>query len=149
MRPARSGRGAWGRATACGCAAGGPSAFPSSGPARCCWATRRRCRPSPRCWRAGRASRDPRVLLEIRDAAEQRYLDGVGLPAGTHLSWLPAGETPGSSLLRAVQGLERVPGSVWGALEVDAARTLRAAVRDDLGVARGASVVMGYWHGPA
>lgn len=96
----------------------------------------------------GRAQ-GPRVLLEVRDAAEQRYLDGVCLPAGTHLSWLPAGETPGTSLLRVVQGLETSPDSVWGALEVDAARAVRAAVREDLGVERAASVVTGYWRGLA
>lgn len=90
----------------------------------------------------------PRVLLEVRDAAEQRYLDGVCLPAGTHLSWLPAAETPGAALLRVVQGLETPPTSVWGALEVDAARELRAAVRADFGVERAASVVTGYWRGP-
>ncbi|MEF2279625.1 siderophore-interacting protein [Deinococcus sp. YIM 134068] len=84
-----------------------------------------------------------RVLLEVGDAAEQRYLDDVHLPPGAYVSWLPRVGESGASLRAVLDTLETAPAAVWGALEVSGARTLRNILRADH---PGADVrVVGYW----
>ncbi|WP_221090154.1 siderophore-interacting protein [Deinococcus aquaedulcis] len=70
-----------------------------------------------------------RVLLEVGDAAEQRYLDEVPLPAGTHVSWLPRVGDSGAALLAVLDTLAVAPAAVWGALETGAAKRLRKHLR--------------------
>lgn len=89
--------------------------------------------------------RGPRVLLEVGDAAEQRYLDDVALPRGTHLRWLPRVGEPGATLRRAVTLLEDPPGAVWAALSTDGARALRTFLREEGKLAPAQYAVLGYW----
>jgi len=87
------------------------------------------------------------VLVEVQDAA-----DVVPLPtrARAEVTWLFRGEQEagtGSLLADAVRGLELPDGDgyVWVAGEAGAVRPLRRHLRDELGLARDAVDVDGYW----
>ncbi|MBZ9753052.1 SIP domain-containing protein [Deinococcus sp. HMF7604] len=84
-----------------------------------------------------------RVLLEVGDAADQRYLDDVHLPSGAHVSWLPRMGGSGTALREVLDALETPPAAVWGAMEVSAAKALRKHLRTEY---PDADVrVTGYW----
>lgn len=84
-----------------------------------------------------------RVLLEVADPADQRYLDDVCLPRGCHVSWLPRQAVSGAALLAVVDTLETPPVAVWGALEVSSARQMRLHLREEYPAAD--IKMTGYW----
>ena len=84
-----------------------------------------------------------RVLLEVGDVADQRYLDDVHLPRGVHVSWLPRTAESGGSIREVLDTLGTPPVAVWGALEVSSAKSLRKQLQADY---PGTDVrVTGYW----
>lgn len=86
-----------------------------------------------------------RILIEVSDAATQRYLDDVCLPRHCHISWLPRVGAVGNSLLSALEGLERLPTVAWGALESAGAKRLQTALTEEYGLAPEYVRVVGYW----
>lgn len=86
-----------------------------------------------------------RVLLEVEDAAEQRYLDDVCLPPRCHVSWLPRRGQPGDSLLATAEALETPVHAVWGATETSAARKLRVYFKHEKDLTPEQGRVIGYW----
>lgn len=71
------------------------------------------------------APEGPAVLLELADAADRAYLDGVPLPGGTAVTWLNRHGAAGAALRAAANDLPFTPGAVWAAAEVQAATALR------------------------
>lgn len=69
------------------------------------------------------------VLLEVRDPADQRYLDDVTVPAHCAVTWLTTGVESGASIRHEFSGLAQAPAAVWGALEVESAKTTRKALQ--------------------
>lgn len=86
-----------------------------------------------------------RVLLEVGDAADGRYLDEVRLPPDCEVTWLVRGEQPGLALVEAVKGLEPPPAAVWGATEAEAAKGLRTYLKTTCGLSAQQGRVTGYW----
>lgn len=84
-----------------------------------------------------------RVLLEVGDAAEQRYLDDVHLPRGAYVSWLPRVGASGANILKVLDTLETPPVAVWGALEAGGAKHLRKLLRAEYPDAE--VRLTGYW----
>lgn len=84
-----------------------------------------------------------RVLLEVGDEAEQRYLDDVRLPPQCHVSWLPRVGESGTSIGKVLDSLETPPAVVWGALEVDSAKSLRKQLQAEYPQAE--VRITGYW----
>lgn len=90
------------------------------------------------------------VRIEVDGPAHELPLwlsvaEGVDLD----LQWVHRGlgAVPGTALVEAVRDLPELHGVgyAWVATEAEAARTLRRHLREDRGIAKGASKVTGYW----
>ncbi|MDO9355398.1 MAG: siderophore-interacting protein, partial [Solirubrobacteraceae bacterium] len=85
--------------------------------------------------------------IEVDGPADELELapaDGVVVD----VEWLHRGDaTPGDALVAAVTGLDLPEGDgyAWVATEAEAARTLRRHLREERGLAKGATKVTGYW----
>ncbi len=85
------------------------------------------------------------VRIEVEGPADELQLQAG---AAVDLVWLHrAGRAPGEALVDAIQALELPEGDgyAWVATEAGAARTLRRHLRDERGLAKGATKVTGYW----
>lgn len=90
---------------------------------------------------------DVRAIVRIEVGGPD---DEVALTAGPAIdvAWLPRGDqAPGAVLVDAVRGLELPDGHgyAWVATEASAARTLRAHLREERGLAKAATKITGYW----
>src|ERR671923_724850 len=88
-----------------------------------------------------------RVLVEVRDAAEEQPLESA---ARVDVRWLHRGEADGSAgrLLEDAVRREELPGGegrVWVACEAQVMRSIKRHLVDDRGLDRAAMVTRGYW----
>ena len=90
------------------------------------------------------ASMPVQVVIEVADPAAR--LDLPPHPTA-HISWLdlPGDAEPGAALVDAVTAMADVPPAVWVAGEAAAVQKIRKHLFDELGMARSAATVRGYW----
>lgn len=94
-----------------------------------------------------------RVIAEINNPAEQRYLDDVCLPRQSHISWIPRTGKSGDALSSVIADLIEnpepnpapLPVVAWGALETTAARKIRKQLKEELAMKE--ARVAAYWRG--
>lgn len=94
-----------------------------------------------------------RVIVEVNDPAQQRYLDDICLPRQSHVSWIPRTGKSGDALSSVIADLTEhpepkpapMPVVAWGALESTAARHIRKQLREELKMKPELAKVVAYW----
>lgn len=95
-----------------------------------------------------------RIILQVNDPAEQRYLDDVCLPAQSHVSWIPkSSATIGTAesldhlgtLASVCEAIDLPICAVWGATEGKLALQLRKQFKEQYQLSKEQCRVIGYW----
>lgn len=88
----------------------------------------------------------PLVLLEVGDDAEFSYFDDIdNLPEHTEIRWLRRTDTHGEAILSELERIALNIDTAWGALENNAARSIRNHVRKTFNIPTKRAKITPYW----